>query len=555
MKHFHILSIIILTVFLMTINCGKLKVYTLLTNCHVYTMDIDNPEANTVLFRGNEIIFAGDMENLPEISGGEIQRIDLDGATVIPGLIDAHAHLLGLGRYLTEVQLRNVESPEKMRQLVMERIKTTEPGKWITGRGWDQTRWEVVKFPTWHDLEGTESNPVILKRVDGHAVLLNSTALKICGITSGTENPPGGEIIWDESGEPTGILIDNACDIAKAVIPEASTQEKRTDLLAAMKECNRYGLTGVGDAWIKEETIDIYEDLIDKGEATLRVYAMLDTIPLFDNASNFREPIIGYGDGMFSLRAIKLFADGALGSRGALFFEPYNDRPDSRGLEITSENDIYSLTLQALEHGFQVCTHAIGDKGNNNTLNGYIRALSENPVQDHRFRVEHVQVLVESDLKRFKEYGIIASMQPTHATSDMDWAEKRIGSERIKYAYAWKTLLDNGAKIAFGSDFPVEEVNPFLGIYAAVTRKDIEGNPAQGWYPEQCLTINETVEAFTVGAAYAQFQEDEIGKLKTGMKADIVVIDRNIFNCDYSEIPKTKILMTIVNGRIVYKNL
>ena len=537
----------------MTSACSKRDDYIMLFNCRIFTLDKDNPAANCVIIKGNELVYVGDEKNKIELTAGNVKEYDLQGAVVMPGLIDAHAHLLGLGRYLDELQLRDIKSPEEVHQMVLKKIRTVEPGIWISGRGWDQTTWKRKKFPHWNDLAGTESNPVILKRVDGHAVWLNSTALKTCGITSDTPDPKGGEIIRDESGEPTGILIDNAIDIARNMIPEASNAEKKRCLIAAMRECNKFGLTGVGDAWIKEDNVDIYKEIIDQGEASLRVYGMLDTIPVFEKQTGLREPVIDYGGGMFNLRAIKLFADGAMGSRGALFFEPYNDRRDSRGLEIVSEDDIYTMSLDALKHGFQVCTHAIGDKANSNTLNGYIRALSEYPVDDHRLRVEHAQVLTGNDLDKFGANNIIASVQPTHATSDMDWAEERIGIERIKLAYAWRSLKDSGAEIAFGSDFPVEQVNPFLGIYAAVTRMDLDGNPAGGWYPEQCLTIEEAVDAFTKGAAFAQFQENTVGRLKTGMKSDIIVIDRDIFNCEYSEIPETKVLMTIVDGKVVYE--
>jgi predicted amidohydrolase YtcJ len=320
-----------------------------------------------------------------------------------------------------------------------------------------------------------------------------------------------------------------------------------------MEICAQNGLTGVGDAGVDSETVTLYQELLTDSQITVRVYGILWLNDALLKKYYAEGPLIDQGEGMLTLRSIKLFVDGALGSRGALMLKPYSDDPSTCGIMITGEEEIFQRTLDALKHGFQVCTHAIGDKGNNLTLNAYERALDKVPLGNYRLRVEHCQILSESDIPRFRKFGIIASMQPTHATSDMLWAEERVGQERIKRAYAWRSLLNTKAKLAFGSDFPVEEVNPFLGIYAAVTRQDISGNPEGGWYPEQCLTVKEAVEAFTKVASYAQFQENQKAMIKSGFWADFTIIDRDIFKIPPQGIKDIKVVMTIVGGKVVYK--
>jgi hypothetical protein len=375
----------------------------------------------------------------------------------------------------------------------------------------------------------------------------------MAGITRDTPDPEGGRIVRDEGGEPTGILIDNALLLIDDVVPDPTYDELVERALLAQQECLRFGLTGIGDAGIDSAMIEVYKDLFEDGRLQIRIYAMLDSdrIPLDDY---YRiGPQVGLFRDHLTLRSIKMYADGALGSRGAALMEPYSDDPENRGLITAREEEIYAVCLKALEHGFQVCTHAIGDRANRIVLSAYEQALEEHPVDDHRFRIEHAQIVSLDDIPRFARSGIIPSMQPTHATSDMYWAEERVGPERIKGGYAWRSLLDTGARIPFGSDFPVESPNPLWGIYAAVTRQDHSGWPEGGWYPEQKLTIPEAVRGFTLEAAYGAFEEEIKGSLEAGKLADMVVLSKDIFTVPPREILSTEVVMTIIGGEVVYE--
>ena len=541
---------IALIIMILSMSCVDNSSYVKFVNCTVHTMDSEIPVAETVVYSGGIIVYVGSNIGAEEFQPA--RAIDLKGGTVIPGLIDAHAHMNSLGKSIEELNLRGIKSKEEILDKVLKKMSDADPGEWISGRGWDQNLWDTPEFPSWKDLPGTESNPVFLKRIGGHAAWANKSALEICDIDNNTPDPDGGKIIRDAEGNPTGVFLDNAADLITVKIPKPSEEIRKKRMLDAMRECSRFGLTGVGDAWVTQMNLETYEELIAEGTMTVRVYGMLaDSIDL-RNSYYEQGPLLGYGNGMLTVRSIKLFSDGALGSRGGLLFTPYNDDSSTNGLEVTSEDRIFEITKSALDAGFQVCTHAIGDRGNHQVINAYERALREAPAADHRLRVEHCQILTPADIPRFRELGLIASMQPAHATSDMPWAEDRAGPERIVGAYAWRTMLNAGAPLAFGSDFPVEEVNPLLGIYSAVSRKDLNGNPEGGWYPEQCLTVEEAVYAFTAGAAYAQFQEDEIGKIKPGFRADFTVLDRNPFAIDPSKIPETKVVKTIVGGKVVY---
>ena len=532
------------------LECAKTGKYTALRNGTIYTMDEANPVAQAVVFLDGRIIYAGDEAGIRRYSKGK--DIDLKGAVVLPGLIDAHCHTHSLGKFLEDLNLRHL-GKEAVVTMVEDKVRHSEKGEWICGRGWDQNLWLDKAYPHWRDLKRTEDNPVMLARVDGHAVWLNRTALRIAGIDESTADPAGGMIIRDKRGRPTGVLLDNAVELAREKIPVPATAVIKRRLVKAMAECNKYGLTGAGDAYMTTGMIEAYKELAEADSLTLRVYGMLpDSADIL--ADYFKRGAIkDYGDGKLTVRAVKMFADGALGSRGALLFEPYSDDPGNYGIEVSSEDSIYQVTAEALTAGFQVCVHSIGDKACRAVLNAYQRALADCPTADARLRVEHCQVLTAEEVPRFSELGVIASMQPTHATSDMPWAEDRLGPARIKGAYAWASVLNAGAKLAFGSDFPVEETNPFLGIYAAVTRCNLAGEPLGGWYAEQCLTVEEAVRGFTSGAAYAQFMEGEIGMIKEGMRADFTVIDRDIFTIPKEQIAETKVLMTIVGGKTVFK--
>jgi len=423
----------------------------------------------------------------------------------------------------------------------------------VTGRGWDQNDWERKSFPTWKDLEGTESNPVFLERIDGHAAWLNAKALEECGIGPSTADPPGGRILRDARGRPTGVLVDEAVELAARAIPEPSFDEQLARLQEAISLCNRYGLTGVHDAGVDSLGLELYRRLYREGKLDLRVYAMLS---VEDRGFLKKNLALGPGEecgGLLSIRAVKLFADGALGSRGAALIEPYSDDPGNRGLLVTPPDELRSLVREVMAAGFQPCIHAIGDRGNRLALDAIEEAVKATGRSDLRPRIEHAQVVAPADFDRFAELGVIASMQPTHATSDMPWAERRLGPERIKGAYAWRKLMDRGVHLALGSDFPVEKVDPMLGIYAAVTRQDLEGNPPGGWYPQERMTREEAIRGFTWEAAYASFAQDRRGSLEVGKDADLTVLDGDPFEVPASEIPKIQVLYTIVAGRIVYE--
>jgi hypothetical protein len=475
--------------------------------------------------------------------------IDVTGTTLLPGLTDAHGHLYGLGLSLDTVNLVGAVSYEEVVTRVKERARRAQPGEWILGRGWDQNRWPGKQFPTAAPLDAAvPDHPVWLRRIDGHAGLANSAAMRAAGVTASTPDPDGGRIIRDASGNPTGVFVDTAEGLIDRAVPPPSFQLRKSRVLAAAQKIAENGLTEIHDPGADEETIRAVRELIDEKRFPIRDYTMIA-----DNARALddwfaRGKLIDYG-GRLSVRSIKLYADGALGSRGAALLAPYNDDPGNVGLLVSKPERLADVARRARTAGFQVNTHAIGDRGVRNAIDAY-EAVRVTP-QD-RFRIEHFQVVAPSDFARVARDGIIASMQPTHATSDMYWAEDRVGSERIKGAYAWRTVLNSGGRLAFGSDFPVEAVNPFFGIYAAVTRQDQKGWPAGGWYPEQTLTLAEAIRGFTVDAAYAAFEESSRGTIEPGKLADFTIVDGDLYATPPSELFKMKVRYTVVGGEIVY---
>ncbi len=536
-------------------SCGKREPATradlILSNGVVHTFASSNATAIAVV--GDRIVYVGDDEGARAWQGERTRTIDLAGKTVLPGLVDAHGHLSSLGRSLEEVQLVGSTSRDDVLRRVREAQARVSPGEWIHGRGWDQNDWEDASFPTWRDLAGTEANPVYLGRVDGHALWLNRTALEACGIARDTVDPPGGRIVRDGNGEPTGILIDEAEKLVESQVPLATEADLDRRLALALAECNRLGLTGVHDAGTSEAVLAALRRLGQRDALTLNVYCLLESDePDFVRACFAKGPSSEF-DGRLVVRSLKLRADGALGSRGAALLRPYDDDAGNSGLLVDPPDSLFAWTRAALQAGFQVGTHAIGDRGNRVTFDAYQRALAQVPTTDARLRIEHCQVVDVSDLGRFASMGVIASMQPTHATSDMPWAEARVGNDRLAGAYAWRTVLDSGAVLAFGSDFPVEAVDPLWGIYSAVTRTDHDGNPAGGWMPSQKLTSEEAVRAFTAGAAYAAFDEQDAGMIAVGKRADLSVFDRDLLTVAPGEILQTRCAMTIVRGRVVYQ--
>ncbi len=523
-------------------------------NGNIYTLDENLPVAEAMAIKGEKILSVGSNEKIKERIERDTKVIDLKGKTVVPGFIDAHVHFFSYGSSLKELNFVGTKSISEIVEIVKSNLSNFKPGEWITGHGWDHEDWEKKEFPTYREIsEITPENPVYFTRVDGHAGWANKKAMEIAGITKETEDPPGGKIIRDEKGEPTGVFIDSAQSLIEKHIPEKSREWKKDAILKAQEECIKLGLTEVHEAGTPEEIIDIYRELIKEGKLKIKIYAMLSGAEHFEKYKG-KTPVIREG-GKLTIRAVKLFMDGALGSRGAALFQPYSDDPNNTGLLLMDEEKLYQITKSALKRGYQVCVHAIGDKANFLTLNAFERAIKETGVKDHRLRVEHAQVVRTEDMHRFSELGVIPSMQPTHATSDMYWAEKRLGSERAKGAYAWKSIMKKGAKIAGGSDFPVENPNPLWGFFSAITRYDHNGWPQGGWHPDEKMTREEALKCFTVNAAYSAFEEDLKGSLKPGMLADFVVLSKDIMTIPEMEILKTEVLMTVIDGEIVYSKL
>lgn len=549
---------------------------TLYVNATIYTMDGENSVAEALAVRGDKIVMVGSLAEVRDRVKAR-QEVDLGGLTVFPGFIDAHAHIISLGIARITVDLVGAASEQEAAERVRARARETDPGTWIRGRGWDQNDWPTRRFPHHASLDRVApNNPVYLIRVDGHAAWVNKAALEAAGITRETPDPPGGKIIRDASGEATGVLIDEAKSLVTSVLPPPSAQEKEEALERSIRECLRYGITGVHDMGADMEELELYRKFADEGRLGIRIYASIGG--LGDTWDRFREigPVVGYGENRLTVRSLKLYIDGALGSRGAALIEPYSDDPGNRGLTMIADEDLNRAIGEALQAGFQVCTHAIGDRGNNIVLNAYERGLREFPRTDHRLRVEHAQILSPDDIPRFKKLGVIPSMQETHCTSDMYWAEARLGPDRIKGAYAWRSLRETGVVIPGGSDFPVEHPNPLFGIHAGVTRQDHAGIPRNaddvrkmfqvsaagitdpsafdgGWYGEQRLTREEALRSFTSWAAWAGFEEDIKGSLETGKLADFVVMSKDLMTIPAQEILRTEVVMTVVGGKEAFR--
>jgi predicted amidohydrolase YtcJ len=526
----------------------------MLINGTIYTVDGRNTVVQAVAVEGDRLIATG--SNAAILRGFRADTvIDLQHRAVYPGFVDAHAHLEGLGIALMTLNLAGTSSVDEIRSLVAEEIARTGGGSWVRGRGWDQNRWTEPGFPTHRMLDlVSETVPIFLVRIDGHAAWVNGKVLSLAGITRATPDPPGGRILRDHEGNPTGVFVDAAIDTIRALMPSATVPERTRAVRLAVEKCLSVGLSGVHDMGADSGLVSIYKRLISSDAFPFRVYAAIDGAGPTWNYYRARGPEIDFGGGRLTVRALKLYADGALGSRGAALIEPYTDDPGNRGLTLASSAELRHMVDEALEAGFQVCTHAIGDRANTIVLNVYEQALKEHGLVrgDRRLRIEHAQVIDRADIPRFSRLGVIPSMQPTHCTSDMPWATARLGPIRVRSAYAWRALLDAGNIIPAGSDFPVEAPNPLFGFYAAITRQDQEGMPEGGWYPEQRMTREEALKAFTLWPARAAFQEAVAGSLEPGKRADLVVLGKDIMSAEPSRIPGTPVEMTIVGGRIVF---
>jgi predicted amidohydrolase YtcJ len=527
----------------------------IVTNAHIYTSDVNRPVVEALAVRGGRIAFVGSNRGALALAGPRTERLDLTGRTVIAGMVDAHAHLLGLGQALRTVDLVGTRSYDEVITRVAERAKSARPGEWIRGRGWDQNDWADTRFPHHAALSrAVPNNPVYLTRVDGHAALVNAKALELAQVTATTADPSGGRFIRDSANNPTGVLVDNAQGIVGRVIPASSRTELREQTLAAIAEANRWGLTGIHDAGVGPEGIAVYEDLAKEGRYNLRNYVMIRASDSVLDEFLRRGPQKALYEGRLWIRSIKITADGALGSRGAALLEPYSDDPGNTGLLTTPPERIKSVAVRALRAGFQVNVHAIGDRANRIVLDQFEAALREVPTADHRFRIEHAQILRYQDIPRFAELDVIPSMQGSHQTSDMYWVPNRLGWARSQGAYAWRSLLNTGVVIPNGSDFPVEAVNPLISFHSFVTRQDAENFPAGGWMPEQRTTRQEALWSITLWPAYAAFMENESGSLTAGKYADFVVLDRDIMTVAPEEVLATRVVMTVLAGKTVYKH-
>ena len=526
---------------------------THITNVRGYTLGNDGQliTFSNLVFDGGKVLAIGNQELINSYPTATL--IDGDNKVLLPGLIDAHGHIMGLGETLLEVDLRDIGSAALAAQKVRDYANQNSELAWITGRGWNQVLWPDKAFPTAKQLdEYISDRPVMLSRVDGHASWINSKALALAGITKETLDPPGGKIVRDKSGNPTGVLIDNADLLLTAHLPKSSTESLKSKLNAAGKHLLSVGITSAHDAGIGESVYEYYQQRVAEHTLPVRIYPMIAATDRKLSAmleKGFVQDQYDY----LSIRSVKAYGDGALGSRGAALLAPYSDAPENSGLLLTRKSEFKPLFDLVLGHGFQLNFHAIGDRANRMVLDQFEDSFKRIGGQELRNRVEHAQVVAVEDIPRFLNLKIIPSMQPTHATSDKNMAEDRIGAERLKGAYAWHSFLEQGSPLAFGSDFPVELANPFYGLHAAVTRQDRDNQPVDGWIPEEALSIQQAFRAFTLDAAYAAHQEKILGGLTPGKWADFILVDQDIFKVESKDIWRTQVLQTWIGGEQRFK--
>lgn len=529
----------------------------LIYNINGYTMsDRGLQRFHSIQFNGDKIekLYRA-HESLP--NDQSMTRLDGKGKTLLPGLIDAHGHVLNYGLSLLSANLNGTTSEQNAVEKVKshyQKQSAANADTWVLGRGWNQTHWPNKEFPSAASLDKVfPERAVLLNRVDGHAIWVNSKAMKLAGINKNTPSPAGGEIVKDSNGEPTGIFIDNAMELIFKVQPALSIGEKKAALIRGLSALAEVGLTSVHDAGISAENIELYKSLAKEQNMAIRVNGMLDiNDSQTDNIlaqGHYQSP-----DQMFALHSVKISSDGALGSRGAALIHDYSDLPGHKGLLLYPEKELKALMLKAMKAGFQVNTHAIGDNANKLVLDLYQDAIKQTNTRDLRHRIEHAQVLQLSDIERFAKLNIVASIQATHATSDKNMAQDRLGKKRLAGAYAWRKLLSANAKLANGSDFPIEPTNPLFGLHAAITRQDRDNQPLGGWISSESMTRTEAFASFTIDAAYAGHQEHIIGSLAAGKKADFILLAQDPFTIDAENIWQIKVLETWVNGNRVYKN-
>jgi hypothetical protein len=537
--------------FFTTISAQTMK--TAFINGKIYTVNEKQAIAQSVVVEGNKITFVGSNNEVKKLIDASTTVIDLKGKLMLPGFIDDHVHFISGGAYLLGIDLRPANSTQEFRKILKDYIEKY-PNKWITGGYWDHEKWEKKDLPTKEMIDDISPNtPVFVERLDGHMGLANSYALKLAGVTKDTENPDGGLIVKDsKTGEPTGVLKDNAMYFVYNKIPAATSEENYSAALAALEEAKRLGITSVQDITF-EDALTTFRKIKDEGKLTCRIYTRW---PISDYQNLIKQNIqIGYGDDYIKMGSLKAFADGSLGSSTAWFFERYNQDTTTTGLpmDIITDGSMEKWALDADKNHLQLSVHAIGDKANSYMLDLFTKIISENPKWDRRFRVEHAQHVRFEDIKRFSELGVIASVQPYHCIDDGVWAEKRIGPDRIKYTYPFKSFLDAGVKMCFGTDWYVAPLNPLLGIYAAVTRRTLDDKNPDGWVPEQKISIEDAIKCYTINSACASFEENIKGSIEVGKLADLIVLSDDILTIDPIKIKDAKVEMTMFDGKIIYK--
>ncbi len=523
----------------------------------VRTLDPARPHATAVAIRGGRIELVGSDEEVNARIGPNTRVVQLSGRAVVPGLTDGHMHLAGLGATAEKLDLTGTKSVSEIRQKVQHAVESRPPGAWIVGRGWDQNDWvkggQKAPFPTARDLDSiAPKTPVVLIRVDGHAAWANSAALTLAGLDRKTKDPEGGRIMRGPKGAPTGILVDNAIDLVTRHLPAPTKDSVKKTLLAGQALCLEAGLTQVHDMGQSALEIEVLRELDEAGELSLRVYGMIDGSAPEQEMLLKSGPRLAKQQQRYSLRGVKLFADGALGSRGAALHQPYKDDPKNSGLLLTPPEVLEARVQAAKTAGFQVAVHAIGDRANSLVLDIYEKVYGREGAK-HRPRIEHAQVVTLSDIERFGRLAVVASMQPTHATSDMPWAEARLGSKRIEGAYAWQKMRAASATIAAGSDAPVESISVIKGLYAAMYRQDEKGEPAGGWRKEEALTAEQALSAFSAGNAWASFREGEAGVIREGLVADLTVLSADPGAVTPGELLATEVELTIIEGAVAWE--